>query len=110
MRGPRSVTWPLRCRTWWAGITSASTGSRPLPPSLLPRKLRKAHEEFVDRTGALTALADRPDHERLPAADVARGEHLRHRSDVGRGAFGRRLRIAARVLLHAKLVEQRLHR
>ena len=44
--------------------------------------------------GALAALADRPDHERLAAAHVARGEHLRHRGRVGQLI---RLDVAARI-------------
>src|SRR5687767_1452137 len=90
--------------------TPASTGWRALPRSPLPRKLRKAHEEFVDRAGALPALADRPDDERLASAGVAGGEYLRRAGDVGTLSVGRRLGVAARVLFHAELAEHRLQR
>src|SRR3546814_7936890 len=45
----------------------------------LTRQLRNAHEVLIHRPGALAALADRPDHQRLAAAHVAATE------DVGRG-------------------------
>ena len=43
---------------------------------LLSRQLRPAHERLVDGVGGLPPLADGPNHERLPAPHVARGEHL----------------------------------
>ena len=41
-----------------------------------------AHQELVDRLGGLAAFADRPHDERLAAADVAGGEHLRPARDA----------------------------
>src|SRR5688572_22995859 len=41
-----------------------------------------AHQELVDRAGALAALADRPDHQRLAAPHVAAREDLVRRSLV----------------------------
>src|SRR5688500_2658426 len=106
----RSAILRRRCRTWSAGTTSASTGSPRSPRSSSAWKLGKTHEELVDRAGALPALADRPHDERLAAAHVARGEDLRHRSGISTLALGRGLGVAARVFLHAELVEKRLHR
>ena len=53
----------------------------------LPRQVRLPHQERVDRARAQAALADRPHHQRLAAAHVAGGEHVRPRGlvvgDVG---------------------------
>ena len=43
----------------------------------LPRQRGRSHQELVDRVRALAAFADRPHHQRLAAAHVAGGEHLR---------------------------------
>ena len=61
-------------------------------------------EVAIDHPRALAALVDRPHDQRLPAAGVAGGEHALHRGRVGLDG----LDVAARVLLHAELVEQLL--
>ena len=68
-----------------------------------PRQVRRPHQELVDRPRAQTAFADRPDHERLAAAHVAGGEHIRHRGLIVRcvGAH-----IAARVEIDAERLQQ----
>src|SRR5207247_9111068 len=43
---------------------------------LSSRQVAAPHQVLVDRTRGLAAFADRPHHERLPAAHIARGEHL----------------------------------
>src|SRR6188768_2608867 len=48
----------------------------------LPRQVGLAHEEFVDGVRRLAAFADGPHHERLAAAHVAGGKHLRPRGAV----------------------------
>src|SRR5262249_42718680 len=54
----------------------------------LARKRRAAHQALVDGAGALAALADRPDDQRLAAPHVAGSEQLGNRGlvviDVGR--------------------------
>src|SRR5512145_977581 len=102
--------WRLGCRTWWAVITLASTGS---PRSLrwrLPREVGKANKVLVDRACALAAFADRPDDERLPAAYVACRKDLGHGGRVSAGAVSRGLRVAARVALYAEFFQKRLER
>src|ERR1700683_5334166 len=36
----------------------------------------RSHQEFIDGAGALAAFADRPDHQRLASAHIARGEYF----------------------------------
>src|SRR5689334_15056237 len=48
----------------------------------LPRQVAAAHQEAVDGVRGLAALADRPHHEALAAADVAGGKHLLPRLDA----------------------------
>src|SRR3954451_5526023 len=62
----------------------------------------RAHQEFVDRAGALPAFADCPDDERLAAPHVAGGEDPRHRTLVIERAGGD---IAARVELDPGLFD-----
>src|SRR6266853_1167531 len=76
----------------------------------LSRQLGKTHQRLVDRASALAAFADRPHDERLAAAHVARGENLGNRSDVAAFSIGRRLGVAARVLLDAERLEHGRHR
>ena len=52
--------------------------------AVLPRQVRRAHQELVDRVRGLAAFADRPHHQRLAAAHVAGGEDLRVRGLVRR--------------------------
>jgi hypothetical protein len=48
----------------------------------LPRQIRLPHQKRVDRARAQASLADRPHDERLPAAHVAGGKHVRPRGLV----------------------------
>src|SRR6478672_8478081 len=69
----------------------ARTGRLPKPPrgaathakwgsvgASSAREVAEAHQELIHRARRLAPLADCPDHQRLAAADVAGGEHLRH--------------------------------
>src|SRR3970040_2076897 len=76
----------------------------------LARQLREPHQELVDGTGALPALANRPDDQRLAAPHVAGGENLWHRRYVSARALRLRPGIAPGVLLHAEFLQQRMHR
>src|SRR6202022_5182241 len=46
------------------------------------REVRRPHQELIDRPRAEAPLADRPDDERLSAAHVAGGKHVRPRGLV----------------------------
>ena len=74
------------------------------PPARSPsaRQEGRAHQELVDRAGALPSLADRPDDQRLAAPHIARGEQFRHRGPVIE-RIGRD--VAARVERDAGLLE-----
>src|SRR5207245_8816055 len=48
----------------------------------LPRQIRLPHQKLIDGPRAEAALADRPHHERLAAAHVAGGEHVRPRGVI----------------------------
>ena len=65
-------------------------------------KLRRAHEEFVDRPGGVAAFGDGPDDQALAARHVAGGEDL---GDAG-PLVGVGLDVAHRVELDAELLEQ----
>src|SRR5689334_3285356 len=68
----------------------------------LTRKLGCAHQEFVDSSCALPALAYRPYDQRLAAAGVSCGEYLRNRCPV---VLGIGLDVAASVVFDPELVE-----
>src|SRR5882724_1598563 len=75
------------------------------------RQIGPAHQEFVHRTGALTAFTNGPDHERLAAAHVTRGENPGYRRVVRLLAFRFRFHVAARIFLDGELFDQSgLHR
>ena len=65
-------------------------------------------EELVDRICRALPLVDRPHHQRLPAAAVARSEHPRHRGGVAH-AVGtvHGLDVALLGLFHARRRDQR---
>jgi len=63
---------------------------------------RGAHQHAVDFARRLAALGDGPDDQRLAAAAVAGGEDALHRRGV---AAGRRLDVAARVLVQLQFVD-----
>ncbi len=69
-----------------------------------------AHQKPVDLARSLAAFADRPHHQALTTAHIARGEHLGHIGGIASFVFGARLGIAARVLVDAEGVEHTAHR
>ena len=42
----------------------------------VPGQVGEPHRELADRPGRLSPLANGPDHQRLPAAHLARREHV----------------------------------
>src|SRR5436305_6348517 len=76
----------------------------------LTRQVAGAHQVFVDRTRRLPAFADRPHHQRLAAAHVARREHLVDAGAVAARLFGAGPCVSARVLLDAEHVQHAAHR
>src|SRR5713101_5867476 len=76
----------------------------------LSRQLGKSHQKLIHRTGALAPFPDSPHHQRLAAAHVARGKDLGNRSDVAAFSVGRRLGVAAPILLNAERLKHRRHR
>src|SRR5262249_48881942 len=103
---PATPTAPIR------RPSASLDGAPPRPPAAVrrgfsrsARQPRRSHQKFVDRVRGLAAFADRPDHQRLAAADVAGGEHL-----VDRGAVivGRGGDVAALVELEPEVFHQAL--
>src|SRR5260370_22080141 len=74
-------------------------------PRKLPRQVRRSHQEPVDRPRAQATLADRPDHQRLAAAHVARRKHVRARGLIVGGVGAD---VAARVEIDAERLQQTL--
>src|SRR5262249_31941341 len=74
-------------------------------PALRPdsRQIRLAHQEAIALPRRATALVDRPHDQALPAPHVACREYARN---AGSELAVFRLRVAARVLLDAELIEQ----
>src|SRR5581483_8254398 len=60
------------------------------------------HEIEIDRARGLAAFGDRPNHERLTAAHVARSEDARHGRHLVLVSFD----VAARIEFHSKLIQQ----
>src|SRR6202035_3473337 len=100
----------------WMAITSACRASvrggtppgrsKAASPSQrwLAWQCARSHEELIDGTGALAAFADGPNHQRLTAAHVARGEQA-----IARGAIVDRIcqHIPRLIEVDPRLVQQR---
>ena len=76
-------------------------GGFPVGGASLPERRVVAHQERVHLGGGASALGDGPDHQRLPAAAIARREHTGH----GRLELAKlRLEVGAVIRLQAELL------
>jgi hypothetical protein len=82
-------------------LRRACRGARPSKRALQQGGL--AHQVAIDAARRLASLPDRPDDQRLPAAEVAAGEHAGN----ARHVVGVRLDVAARVELDAEVRQER---